>query len=49
MSSREMRYIQLSVGKVFFGCSTSFSPINLPKPLCVVVGADVSSYWGLDG
>jgi hypothetical protein len=30
--------------KSFFCCRVRFSPANLPKPLCVVVGADMSSF-----
>jgi hypothetical protein len=44
VSSREIRYIQLFVGKPFFGCNAGFSTANLPKLLRAVVGADVSSY-----
>jgi hypothetical protein len=47
-SSREIRYIHLSVGKLFWGYHVRFSPANLPETLCVVVGADMSSYWAPD-
>jgi hypothetical protein len=46
-SSREMRYIHLSAGKLFFGCRTRFSLANLPKLLCAVVGADVSTFFAI--
>jgi hypothetical protein len=43
-SSREMRYIHLSTGKLFFGCRTHFSPANLPELLHAIVGSDISSF-----
>jgi hypothetical protein len=44
VSSREMRYIHLSAGKLFFDYRVRFSPANLPELLCAAVGDNVSSY-----